>query len=151
MFRYIATQSSHCIRGKYAALQSLASLLCDIRPEFGRVMAAPQEGSCDRFRSAGCRGALHCCCCFRAACPSIRATSASIRPSVRPRVGLGRHVRDVRLRRASERASGRRRGGQLSGGKNARTEILACTFAALPPPPSEADGAEGGRRAEVTN
>ena len=47
-------------------------------------------------------------------------------PSVRPRVGLGRHVRDVRLRRAS----GRRRGEQLSGGKNARTEILACTFAA---------------------
>ena len=143
MFRYIATQSSHCIRGKYAALQSLASLLCDIRPEFGRVIAAPREGSCDRLRSAGCRGALHCCCCFRAACPSIRATSASIRPSVR---GLALAVMSA-MSVCGERG-GRAGGGEGSNFPGERMREPKFLLALLPPSllllrPTGPKGAEG--------
>ena len=141
MFRYIATQSSHCIRGKYAALQSLASLLCDIRPEFGRVIAAPREGSCDRLRSAA---AAHCTAVVvfgPLAHPSAQRPHQSVRPSVR---GLALAVMSA-MSVCGERAGG----GEGSNFPGERMREPKFLLALLPPylllllRPTGPKGAEG--------
>ena len=136
-----ATQSSHCIRGKYAALQSLASLLCDIRPEFGRVMAAPQEGSCDRLRSAAAAHYTTAVVVFRPlAHPSAQRPHQSVRPCVR---GLALAVMSA-MSVCGERAS-EREGSNFPGERMREPKFL---LALLPPSllllrPTGPMGAEG--------